>query len=79
MQRVYLGAEYLGPHSEDITPINARETSIAAVLLAFAIILGVYPGLMFGIMEPSTQSLVESMQAGYETAAQKVTELQVMR
>jgi NADH-quinone oxidoreductase subunit M len=43
IQRVYLGPEYKGPHGEALTPMTARETSIAAVLLTFAIILGVLP------------------------------------
>lgn len=86
LQRVYLGPEYLGPHSEDITPINGRETAVGVVLLAFAIILGVFPGIMFSIMEQSTGALVESMQLGYEKAAAgvgqaaaAVSELRVMR
>lgn len=79
MQRVYLGSEYLGPHAEDITPINAREASIGAVLLAFAIILGIFPGIMFNMMEQSTGLLVDSMQAGYQKAAAALTELQAMR
>ena len=43
IQRVYLGAEYKGPHPEALTPITPRELSIAAPLLAFAIFFGVYP------------------------------------
>ncbi|GAB5441680.1 MAG: NADH-quinone oxidoreductase subunit M [Fuerstiella sp.] len=74
LQRVYLGAEYRGPHSEDITPINGRELSIASVLLVLAIFLGVYPRIMFDMMEQSTTALVESMQQGYQDAASKVQE-----
>ncbi|MEZ6062219.1 MAG: NADH-quinone oxidoreductase subunit M [Planctomycetaceae bacterium] len=77
LQRVYLGPEYRGPHAEAITPINGREATVAAVLLAFAIILGVYPRLMFDVMEPSTAQLVETMQQGYERAAN--TQLQASR
>lgn len=43
VQRVYLGAEYRGPHEEAITPSNLRENSIAAVLFALAILLGIFP------------------------------------
>lgn len=43
LQRVYLGAEYKGPHEEDIRPINAREFSIGLVLFVLAIIFGVFP------------------------------------
>jgi NADH-quinone oxidoreductase subunit M len=43
IQRVYLGAEYKGPHGEALTPANPRENAIAIVLLIFAIALGVAP------------------------------------
>jgi NADH-quinone oxidoreductase subunit M len=43
LQRVYLGAEYKGPHGEKLTPMTAREASIAIALFVFAIILGVFP------------------------------------
>ncbi len=43
IQRVYLGAEYKGPHGEALTPMTAREFSIAVPLLALAIAFGVYP------------------------------------
>lgn len=80
MQRVYLGAEYKGPHSEDITPINIRETSIASVLLVLAIILGVYPTFMIRMMEPSIRSMAEAAEAGYKvTAEQQQDQLQVSR
>ena len=34
--------------------------------MAFAIMLGVYPELMFGIMRESTDALTASMAVGYE-------------
>lgn len=73
LQRVYLGAEYKGPHSEDITPINAREASVGFILLAFAIYLGVYPAVVFNVMEKSTGALVTSMQTGYTQAEGTLT------
>ena len=73
LQRVYLGAEYTGPHSEDITPINAREATVGGILLAFAIFLGVYPAVVFNVMKKSTSELVTSMQAGYAKAEGTVT------
>jgi NADH-quinone oxidoreductase subunit M len=39
VQRVYLGAEYKGPHEDHLTPSNFRENAIATVLLFFAILL----------------------------------------
>lgn len=79
LQRVYLGPEYVGPHSEDITPINGREAAVGIVLLAFAIILGVFPGILFSVMENSTAALVENMQLGYEKAAAAINQVQAMR
>jgi NADH:ubiquinone oxidoreductase subunit 4 (subunit M) len=43
LQRVYLGAEYKGPHGDHITPSNGRENLIGITLLVFAIIFGVFP------------------------------------
>jgi len=53
IQRVYLGAEYKGPHAEALSPITRRETLIAAPLLIFAIIFGVYPRALFDYMSPA--------------------------
>jgi NADH-quinone oxidoreductase subunit M len=58
IQRVYLGAEYKGPHGEALTPITAREFSIAAPLLAFAIFFGVYPKALLDYMQPSVDKTV---------------------
>jgi len=83
LQRVYLGAEYKGPHAEEITPITTRETSVAGLLLVLAIVLGVFPGIIFGMMNGSVTELVEHMQNGYEHAAAAVDaaaqQLQAMR
>ncbi len=43
VQRVYLGAEYNGPHAEALTPSTLRENSIAGVLFVLAILFGVFP------------------------------------
>ena len=43
IQRVYLGAEYKGPHGDHITPSNSRENLIGITLLLFAILFGVMP------------------------------------
>jgi NADH-quinone oxidoreductase subunit M len=61
VQRVYLGAEYKGPHAEAITPITDRETGIAAVLLVLCIVLGVYPELLFSQMRPAVNQLVDGL------------------
>lgn len=51
MQRVYLGAEYKGPHGEHIHPTNLRENLIGCTLLVFAIIFGVFPHTVLQYME----------------------------
>ena len=63
IQRVYLGSEYVGPHEEDITPINTREFSIGAVLLAFAILFGVMPNLVFRYMNATISRQTERLAA----------------
>ena len=68
IQRVYLGSEYNGPHEEDITPINAREAFVGFVLLGMAILLGVFPTIMFDVMSGSMANLVDTMGEGLEAA-----------
>jgi NADH-quinone oxidoreductase subunit M len=66
IQRVYLGPEYRGPHPEALTPITARELSIAAPLLALAIVFGVYPQLLLNYMQPTLDRQVEELAAWTE-------------
>ncbi|MEX2316975.1 MAG: NADH-quinone oxidoreductase subunit M [Pirellulales bacterium] len=61
LQRVYLGAEYKGPHGEALTPITGREFSIAAPLLALAILFGVYPKALLDYMQPSVDQTVNQL------------------
>jgi len=61
LQRVYLGAEYKGPHPEALTPITPREWSIAVPLCIFAIVLGVYPQSLFNYMSPSVDHTVDAL------------------
>lgn len=77
LQRVYLGSEYKGPHEEDITPMNSREATVGFILLAMAIVLGVYPAIMFDIMNGSMGSLVDSMDAGFRAAQQAATSMTI--
>lgn len=80
VQRVYLGAEYKGPHPEAITPMNGREAFIGFTLLAFAILLGVYPESMFGLMRESLNLLVTNLDNAYQnyTAANPATVSQLV-
>ena len=43
LQRVYLGAEYKGPHGDHLYPTDIRENMIGMTLLIFAILFGVAP------------------------------------
>jgi hypothetical protein len=58
---VYLGAEYKGPHGDHLYPITPRELSIAAPLLALAILFGVYPQAIFRYMTPSVDRTVDQL------------------
>jgi NADH-quinone oxidoreductase subunit M len=58
IQRVYLGAEYKGPHAEALTPMTMREFAIGAPLLALAIAFGVYPRAVLDYMQPSVDKTV---------------------
>jgi NADH-quinone oxidoreductase subunit M len=69
LQRVYLGPEYHGPHGESITPLTKREFAIAAPLLAFAVLLGVYPQALFSYMEPSVRRTVNDVMLSQERQA----------
>ncbi len=51
IQRVYLGAEYKGPHEDHLTPSNFRENAIGTVLLFFAIWFGVFPATLLVYMD----------------------------
>jgi NADH-quinone oxidoreductase subunit M len=61
VQRVYLGAEYKGPHADAITPITERETLVAGVLLGLCILMGIFPDYMFGKMQGSVDLLVKNL------------------
>jgi len=61
IQRVYLGAEYRGPHEEALTPITPREWSIAIPLCFLAILFGVYPRAVLDYMSPSVDQTVEDL------------------
>jgi NADH-quinone oxidoreductase subunit M len=61
IQRVYLGAEYKGPHGDHLTQMTGREKAIAIPLVVFAILFGVYPQSVFRYMEPSVTRSVEEL------------------
>ena len=61
IQRVYLGAEYKGPHGDHLSPMTGRELAIAAPLVALAIVFGVYPMSLFKYVTPSVNRQVETL------------------
>jgi NADH-quinone oxidoreductase subunit M len=61
VQRVYLGAEYRGPHGEALVPMTLREMVVAIPLVVFAIGLGVYPQSLFNYMEPSVNHQIDQL------------------
>jgi len=67
MQRVYLGPEYKGPHPEALVEANSRELAIGYTLVAFAILFGVRPDLLFNPMQGSLHLLAQSLSSAYET------------
>ncbi|MEX1042174.1 MAG: NADH-quinone oxidoreductase subunit M [Pirellulaceae bacterium] len=61
VQRVYLGAEYNGPHEEALTEITPRELAISIPLCVLAVVLGVFPGLLFRYMDPTIDRQVTAL------------------
>jgi NADH-quinone oxidoreductase subunit M len=66
IQRVYLGAEYKGPHGEALTPITPRELAIAVPLMVLAVVFGVYPKALLNYMQPTLDHQVEQLAAWTE-------------
>lgn len=66
IQRVYFGPEYKGPHPEALQiPMNGREATVAYILLGLAILLGVYPEIMFGVMRETIKAFVTNLDTAY--------------
>jgi NADH-quinone oxidoreductase subunit M len=61
IQRVYLGAEYKGPHGDHLTPMTGRELAIATPLVFLAILFGVAPQLLFNYVTPTVNRQVETL------------------
>ena len=61
IQRVYLGAEYKGPHGDHLTPITPRELAIATPLVFLAILFGVAPQVLFNYVTPTVNQQVETL------------------
>ena len=61
IQRVYLGAEYNGPHEEALVPMTARELSVAVPLFVLAIWFGVYPQTVLNYMDATVDRQVQEL------------------
>ena len=61
IQRVYLGAEYKGPHGEALTPITPRELWVGVILAVFAVVLGVYPRVVLDYMDATIDNQVTTL------------------
>jgi NADH-quinone oxidoreductase subunit M len=73
IQRVYLGAEYKGPHGDHLYPMTPREVAIAAPLLAFAILFGVYPQAVLGYVAPTVNQQAQTLADWTREAGDKQT------
>jgi len=62
IQRVYLGAEYKGPHGEALTPITMRELAIGVPLVVMAILFGIFPQqTLLNYMSPSVNAQIDNL------------------
>jgi NADH-quinone oxidoreductase subunit M len=74
IQRVYLGAEYRGPHGDHLYPMTPREIAIAAPLLAFAILFGVYPQAILGYVTPTVNQQAQTLADWTKAVPEKKTD-----
>jgi hypothetical protein len=72
-----LGAEYNGPHEEALTEITPRELAISIPLCVLAVILGVFPAVLFRYMDPTIDRQVAEL--GEWTERVKLPALQAER
>jgi len=61
IQRVYLGAEYKGPHGDHLTPMTQRELAIAVPLVVLAIVFGIAPQVIFNYVTPTVNKQVATL------------------
>ena len=68
IQRVYLGAEYKGPHAEALRPMSLREIAIAAPLIVMAVVLGVFPKLLLDYTDATVGGFVDRLNPAQQAA-----------
>ncbi len=79
IQRVYLGAEYKGPHAEALTPMKPREWAIAVPLFVLAIILGLFPYRVPIINMPSVLQYMNATVDAQTNELKQWTEMEVKK
>jgi len=82
VQRVYLGAEYKGPHEEALARMTGRETAIAVPLVVLAIWLGIFPGTLLRYMDATIDQQIDQLATWTEKVKEprlKEEQLQIMR
>jgi NADH-quinone oxidoreductase subunit M len=67
IQRVYLGAEYRGPHEEGLSPITLRELCVAVPLFVLAIWFGIFPMTVLRYMDATIDQQVTQLASWSET------------
>ncbi len=64
IQRVYLGAEYKGPHPEALKDVNLRAAAIGGVIVILCVVLGVWPWqTVLKFMDASVDAQVNGLTA----------------
>lgn len=61
IQRVYLGPEYRGPNVEELSDVSPREFAIALPLCVLAVLLGVFPAIMFRYMDKTVDQQIADL------------------
>ena len=69
VQRVFLGADYVGPLRENLAAMTGRETWVFGTLMLLAVALGVYPRPVFEATEPAVERLVRTLGDAVEADA----------
>ena len=75
LQRVFLGVPVEPGAGRELADINKREMVCAVTLVALAVILGVYPQLLFSFMEPSVTALVDTLHGTAKDSTEAVAGL----
>ncbi len=70
----YYGPEYLGPHADGLTPIKPRELVVMVPLVIAAVVLGVQPGYVTKVAEPTIAAAGQSFRPPLTTGVTPVAD-----